>query len=117
MDKYKLLSSTSGVGSVVASKTGNYILISSINKWPFIQFAVDIIQNERETNMAELLENSAKRIKNELGLSIVNDDRFVGFLKISENLSNLLLLLPVPEIELNDLFNTPVWENRKKSRI
>jgi hypothetical protein len=113
MDKYKLLSSTSGVGSVVASKTGNYILISSINKWPFIQFAVDIIQNERETNMAELLENSAKRIKNELGLSIVNDDRFVGFLRISENLSNLLLLLPVPEIELNDLFNTPVWENRK----
>jgi hypothetical protein len=113
MDKYKLLSSTSGVGVVVASKTGNYILISSINKWPFIQIAVDIIQNERETNMATLLENSAKRIKNELGLSIVNDDRFVGFLKISENLSNLLLLLPVPEIELNDLFNTPVWENSK----
>ena len=47
MDKYKLLSSTSGVGAVVASKTGNYILISSINKWPFIQIAVDIIKNER----------------------------------------------------------------------
>jgi hypothetical protein len=113
MDKYKLLSSTSGVGAVVASKTGNYILISSINKWPFVQIAVDIIKNEREINMATLLENSAKRIKNELGLSTVNDDRFVGFLRISENLSNLLLLLPVPEIELNDLFNTPVWENRK----
>jgi hypothetical protein len=113
MDKYKLLSSTSGVGAVVASKTGNYILISSIKKWPFIQFAVDIIQNERETNMATLLENSTIRIKNELGLSIVNDDRFVGFLKISENLSNLLLLLPVPEMELNDIFNTPVWGNNK----
>ncbi len=113
MDKYKLLSSTSGVGAVVASKTGNYILISSINKWPFIQHAVVIIQEEREANMATLLENSVKRIKNELGLSIVNDDRFVGFLKISENLSNLLLLLSVPEIELNDLFNTPVWENSK----
>jgi hypothetical protein len=113
MDKYKLLSSTSGVGAVVASKTGNYILISSINKWPFIQIAIDIIKNEREANMATLLENTAKRIKNELGLSTINDDRFVGFLRISENLSNLLLLLPVPEIELNDLFNTPVWENRK----
>ena len=113
MDKYKLLSSTSGVGAVVASKTGNYILISSINKWPFIKIAVDIIQNEREANMATLLDNSTKRIKNELGFSTIDDARFVGFLKISENLSNLLLLLPVPEIELNDLFNTPVWENSK----
>jgi hypothetical protein len=113
MDKYKLLSSTSGVGAIIAAKTGNYILISSINKWPFIQSALNIIQFERETDMAKLLENSTKRIKNELGLSTVDDERFVGFLKISEKLSNLLLLLPVPEIELNDLFNTPVWENNK----
>ncbi|WP_430399093.1 DrmB family protein [Flavobacterium sp.] len=111
MDKYKLLSSTSGVGAIIAAKTGNYILISSINKWPFIQSAVNIIQNERETNMATLLENSTKRIKNELGLSTIDDDRFVGFLKISENLSALLLLLPIPEINLNDFFNTPEWNN------
>ena len=112
MDKYKLLSSTSGVGAIIASKTGNYILISSINKWPFIQRAATIIQQEREDNMASLLENSTKRIKKELGLSNVDDERFVGFLKISENLSDLLLLLPVPEIELNDIFNTAVWGNR-----
>ena len=65
MDKYKLLSSTSGVGAIIAAKTGNYILISSINKWPFIQSALNIIQFERETDMAKLLENSTKRIKNE----------------------------------------------------
>jgi len=111
IDKYKLLSSTSGVGAVIAAKTGNYILISSINKWPFIQRAENIIQNERETNMTNLLENSTKRIKNELGLSTVDDERFVGFLKISESLSELLLLLPVPEINLNDFFNTPEWTN------
>ncbi len=111
MDKYKLLSSTSGVGAVIAAKTGNYILISSINKWPFIQSAFNIIQNETEVNLATLLEKSKERIKNELGLSVVDDERFVGFLKISENLSDLLLLLPVPEIELNDFFNTPVWRN------
>src|SRR5690606_26598447 len=87
IDKYKLLSSTSGVGAIVAAKTGNYILISSINKWPFIQSAVDIIQKEREVNMATLLDNSITRIKNELGLNVVDDERFVGFLKISENLS------------------------------
>ena len=117
MDKYKLLSSTSGVGAIVATKTGNYILISSINKWPFIQSAVNIIKNERETNMATLLKESTTRIKNELGLSVVDDDRFVGFLKISENLSELLLLLPVPEIELNDFFNTPNWQNHPIKKL
>ena len=111
MDKYKLLSSTSGVGAVIASKTGNYILISSINKWPFIQSASNIIENERDNNLATLLENSTKRIKDELGLSTIDDERFIGFLKISENLSGLLLLLPVPEINLNDFFNTPEWKD------
>jgi hypothetical protein len=111
MDKYKLLSSTSGVGAVIAAKTGNYILVSSINKWPFIQSAVNIIENERQINMASLLVNSTERIKNELGLSTIDDERFVGFLKISENLSKLLLLLPVPEINLNDSFNTPEWSD------
>ncbi len=111
MDKYKLLSSTSGVGAVIASKTGNYILISSIDKWPFINKAFDIIKNERERNMATLLEESSKRINNELGLKIIDDDRFIGFLKVSESLSNLVLLLSVPEINLNDFFNTPEWSN------
>jgi hypothetical protein len=117
MDKYKLLSSTSGVGAVIAAKTGNYILISSINKWPFIQSAVNIIQFQREENMATLLEKSIERIKNELGLSTVDDERFVGFLKISENLSALLLLLPVPEISLNDFFNTPEWQDHPVKKL
>ncbi len=117
MDKYKLLSSTSGVGAVVASKTSNYILISSINKWPFILRAIEIIQKEREANMATLLEKSTDRIKNELGLSTVDDERFIGFLKISESLSGLLLLLPVPEINLNDFFNTPEWQNHPINKL
>lgn len=111
MDKYKLLSSTSGVGAVVASKTGNYILISSIDKWPFLKKAYDIIKVERETNMATQIEESSRRINNELGLSIIDDDRFIEFLKVSENFSNLTILLPVPEINLNDFFNTPEWKN------
>lgn len=110
MDKYKLLSSTSGVGAVVASKTGNYILISSIDKWPFLKKAYDIINNERERNMATLFDESCKRINNELGLSVIDDNRFIGFLKVSENLSNLALLLQVPEINLNDFFNVPDWK-------
>jgi hypothetical protein len=37
--KYKLLSSTSGVGSIITTKLGSYILISDINKWRFIKWA------------------------------------------------------------------------------
>lgn len=118
MDKYKLLSSTSGVGAVVATKTGNYILISSINKWPFLQNASNIIKNEiEESNRAKLLENSTRRIKNELGLSTIDDERFIGFLKISENFSGLLLLLPVPEINLNDFYNTPEWQDHPIKKL
>jgi hypothetical protein len=117
MDKYKLLSSTSGVGAIVATKTGNYVLISSINKWPFIQRASQIIEYERENNRATLLDNSIQRIKNELGLSTVDDERFVGFLRSSENLSELQLLLPVPEINLNDFFNTPEWQDNPIKRL
>lgn len=117
MDKYKLLSSTAGVGAVIASKTGNYILISSIDKWPFIQRAVSIIKNERQLDTASLLDNCTKRIKNEIGLSTVDDERFVGFLKISENLSALLLLLPVPEISINDFFNTPEWQDHPIKKL
>jgi hypothetical protein len=43
IDKYKLLSTISGPGSIVTSKTGHFILVSSIDKWPFIIKTKDII--------------------------------------------------------------------------
>jgi hypothetical protein len=36
ISKSKLLSTTAGVGSVITTKLGYYILISDINKWKFI---------------------------------------------------------------------------------
>ncbi len=117
MDKYKLLSSTAGVGAVIATKTGNYVLISSLNKWPFIKKAMDIISSEREVNMSTVLIESIKRMKNELGLEIIDDERFIDFLRISENLSELYILLPVPEIDLNDFYNTAEWSNHPIKRL
>ncbi len=118
MDKYKLLSSTSGVGSIVANKTGNFILISSIDKWPFIKQAIDIIKNEREINRATALEESKKIINVSLGLTSIDDSRFIGFLRSSENLSELLLLLSIPEMELDDIFNTANdWKNHPIKKL
>ena len=36
--KYKLLSSTAGVGSIITTKVGSYILITDISKWNFIKW-------------------------------------------------------------------------------
>ena len=48
--KYKLLSSTAGVGSIITTKVGSYILISDINKWKFIRWAnskVETVQHKQ----------------------------------------------------------------------
>ena len=80
ISKYKLLSSTAGVGSIITTKFGYYILISDVNKWPFIISAQREVNKIRdEFNQEEWYEKSKKRIS-ELGLTVVDDARFVEFL-------------------------------------
>ena len=43
--KFKMLSSTSGVGSVVTTKWGGFIMLLSINEWAFIKSLTDRINN------------------------------------------------------------------------
>jgi len=118
IDKYKLLSTISGPGSIVTSKTGHFILVSSIDKWPFIIKTKDIISYERTRFTNELLlDEVIRKIKYEIGLDNIEDKRFIEFLKISENLIELELLLSVPEIELNEIFNTPEWKDHPIKKL
>ena len=48
--KYKLLSSTAGVGSIITTKVGSYVLISDINKWKFIKWANSKVELIRKNN-------------------------------------------------------------------
>lgn len=112
--KSKLLSSTAGVGSIITTKMGYYILVSDINKWKFVNKAhhiIDEIRNE-ETDELSWYEKAKSRITNR-GLSFVNDKRFVDFLKSEEvmGLSNLVCLLSIPDIAINEVFNTPKWKD------
>jgi hypothetical protein len=110
--KYKLLSSTSGVGSIITTKLGSYVLISDINKWRFIKWANSKINNIRTNNtddrrVYELSKTDVSR----RGLEFIDDQRFIKFIKSEKNLENLVCLIGIPHMSLNESFNTPNWKN------
>jgi hypothetical protein len=110
--KYKLLSSTSGVGSIITSKLGYYVLISDINKWKFLHWVnaktASIRTNNSDDNV--VYKNSEIEILNR-GLNFIDDKRFVKFLKREKELDNLICLVGIPHMTLNEGFNTPNWKN------
>lgn len=110
--KYKLLSSTSGVGSIITTKLGSYVLISDINKWRFIKWANSKIEIIRTNNSDDrkVYELSKSEISNR-GLEFIDDQRFVKFIKSEKKLENLICLIGIPHMALNELFNTPNWKN------
>lgn len=110
--KYKLLSSTSGVGSIITTKHGSYVLISDIYKWKFILWVnskVELIR--RNTSDETTIYRTAELEINNRGLSFVDDKRFVNFIIREKELNNLICLLGIPHMTLNEAFNTPNWKN------
>jgi len=109
--KYKLLSSTSGVGSIITTKLGFYVLISDITKWKFfnsINKKIELIRSQN-TDDKQVYNSAEAEIKFN-GLNFVNDKRFVDFLRIEKQLPNLVCLLGIPHMSLNENFNTPNWK-------
>ncbi len=110
--KYKLLSSTSGVGSIITTKLGSYVLISDINKWRFIKWAnskIEIIRTDN-TDDRKVYELSKSEISNR-GIEFIDDQRFIKFIKSEKKLENLVCLIGIPHMALNESFNTPNWKN------
>lgn len=110
--KYKLLSSTSGVGSIITTKLGSYVLISDINKWRFMKWAnskIEIIRTNN-TDDRKVYDLSKSEILNR-GLEFIDDQRFIKFIKSEKILENLVCLVGIPHMALNESFNTPNWKN------
>ena len=108
--KYKLLSSTSGVGSIVTTKVGSYVLISDINKWKFIRWINSRIETIRSNNSDDKeIYRLAKIDIKQRGLPFVDDERFIKFIKREKNIGNLICLVGIPHMALDDNFNTPKW--------
>lgn len=104
--KYKLLSSTAGVGAVVITKMGYPILVSDILQWPFIIKSQRLIKGVREDfAQDDWYQKSVQRLVRE-GIEIINDPRFVEFIRHEKQVDNLVCLAGIPHVNLNDRFNT-----------
>ncbi|HML66463.1 MAG TPA: DUF1998 domain-containing protein [Dysgonomonas sp.] len=110
--KYKLLSSTAGVGSIIATKVGSYVLISDINKWKFIKWANSKVELVRSNNSDDrrIYEITRTEMSNR-GFDFIDDQRFIRFIRTEKELNNLVCLIGVPHMALNESFNTPNWKN------
>jgi hypothetical protein len=109
ISRYKLLSANAGVGSIITSNIGTYILVSDINKWDFINASNNRIADIcKDPSLApeDWYEAAKKEIGNTLGIDLVNDQRFIEFLKIDKGLENLLCLAAIPHLSLDDRYNT-----------
>ena len=110
--KYKILSSTSGVGSIITTKLGSYVLISDINKWRFVKWANSKIEVIRTNNSDDnkVYDLSKTEVLNR-GLEFIDDQRFIKFVKAEKDFENLVCFIGIPHMSLNESFNTPNWKN------
>ena len=95
--KFKMLSSTSGVGSIVTTKWGGFIMPLSINEWSFIRKLTDSINNPAHSQYTN------KQHQDETGAEIVDDERFIKFLQFKKDFVNLKCFAAIPHVGLTGL--------------
>ena len=93
VSKYKILSSNAGVGSIITTKAGFFIMPLSVSNWGIVNDVNRQIENYNITDPEEI----AKRA----GVEVINDGRFIKFLKSDQNMSNLLILIDIPHLTLS----------------
>ncbi len=113
--KYKLLSSTAGVGSIITTKFGTYVLVSDINKWRFISVFNNKIKLHLEASTSNIYDRIKFEAKN-LGLSVIDDKRFVKFIQNEKDLNHLECLIAIPQMALNEIFNSVIWTKKVHGR-
>ena len=97
VDQYKLLSSTYGVGTIIPTKMGVFIMPLSIDLWPFIK---------RARMMADTPEN----LKNAAVVAI-NNPSFLRYLQQKEGMKGLKALVAIPHMQLDEYNKQEVEKN------
>lgn len=95
MGKYKILSTAAGVGSVITTKWGGFIMPLSIDNWKFIEVVANKIKNTLPQSI------DINEIQNECGVELIEDPRFVEFLNKKKGYSQLRCFAAIPHIQLN----------------
>ena len=110
--KYKILSSTAGVGSLVTTKWGGFIMPLSISDWQFIKtLSAEITKPENANHTLQQLGNLA-------GVEIIDDTRFVEFLKQKKQMTALKCFIAVPHNQLDkfiqiDKSEHPIYKKKQ----
>lgn len=112
MGKYKILSTAAGVGSIITTKWGGFIMPLSINNWKF----VEVVSNKIKEIQSQTL--NIPKIQEECGVELIEDPRFVDFLNVKKGFTQLKCFVAIPHIQLNS-FNqiqrkgNPLYESIK----
>ena len=95
MGKYKILSTAAGVGSIITTKWGGFIMPLSINNWKF----VEVVSNKIKEIQSQTL--NIPKIQEECGVELIEDPRFVDFLNVKKRFTQLKCFVAIPHILLN----------------
>lgn len=93
--KYKVLSSNAGVGSIITTKAGFFIMPQTVSLWGFIQDVNKQIENYPENA-------NPNDIARRAGVDVIDDPRFIEFLKKEQSIPNLKILVDVPHLSLSE---------------
>lgn len=100
--RYKTLSSNAGVGAIVTTNAGYFVMPLSVSEWGFIK--------RLQTRITALLNRNIdeQSLKQEIAtqIDVIDDPRFVQFIQTEQNLPNLKFLVEVPTLKLNE-YNEP----------
>lgn len=102
VSKYKLLSSNAGVGSIITTKAGNFIMPLSTSQWDFVK----AVENELEHYPNE---TDPTKVADRTGVDAIDDARFINFLQHDQELIHLKMLIDIPFLSLTP-FNTPDYK-------
>jgi len=101
--KYKLLSSNAGVGSIITTKMGYFVMPLNVKEWKFLS----VLERNIKEALKKAQDNNIKKIDfksiaDGSYVELIDDSRFVNFLKSEQDLSELNCLVSVPHVSLNE---------------
>lgn len=96
VDQYKLLSSTYGVGTIIPTKMGIFIMPLSIDLWSFIM-------------RARQADTSDPKILKKFAVTPISNPSFLRYLQEKEGMSSLKTLVSIPHMQLDE-YNRQEYE-------
>ncbi len=91
--KYKLLSTNAGVGSILPTKWGGLVMPQSTTEWGCVDIMNAALRNSNGQTIDKIAEDN--------GVELIEDKRFMYFLKDTEDLVALRCLVAIPHVTLD----------------